>query len=128
MTRTNRAAEAIREDGPLPASELPYDSITPAARLEHGLARFRITKLTTSPVWYVMGEHDEAEVVRAYVEAHPGLLDMTKKEATLAFRQAGPSWLDAWKEVRSELKRDARWECPKCGAEGHLRCACETPF
>lgn len=85
---------------PTPVSELPATHSPSGRRL--GVTVFRLRN--GSPVAYLQGEHTAADVIRAFVEANPTILDgMDRGAAVMAFGRHGPAFREAARTVLPEL-------------------------
>jgi hypothetical protein len=66
----------LREEGPLPLSELPVQSYSVSDK-RHGLATFCVNTghFNRESVAYLFEEHDPEDVIRVFIEANPEVVE-----------------------------------------------------
>ena len=99
--------EHLREHDPSTLDELPYSPSI--GDKQKGVARLRFSKCAYAhqenkygnlkAVYYLVDEHDEEEVVKAYLEANPQVSEAEGRDIVRLMGRMGSSWRDAAREV-----------------------------
>lgn len=135
---TNLVVEHLREHGPASGAELPY---SPDIQMRN-IHRIHSTKGTYkhSAVYYLVDTHSKVEVVRKYIAENKQMLQQQDHASlTLMFKQIGPAFREAWKEIADEYNvrdrnnishsHERSQQCPYCESTvkklpAHLRNHC----
>lgn len=102
-----QAVEKLRENGPLPASEL---NVQTYVRIKGEIHKIRYTSSTAAEnvgpqqTMYYLPEHNPENIVRAYIELNPGLLEASKSTITRFFGNCSPELKKAWRDISGEFK------------------------
>lgn len=143
-------AQYLAENGPVPGEDLPVERGT-AGRMA-GVRRFTLRGSGGGPGQmggpvtsvYYLKSHAKADVIRAFLDANPGLVESTDKRGFHhMIRAHGPSWVDAARAVTDDYFEapESRGEqpgaieektCPFCEADvkllpRHLADDCPDP-
>jgi len=97
----------LREHGPCTNEDLPHSPNLQDKK--QGVARLRFTKNsgigsgnsygTLTPVYYLLDEHEEEDVVEKFLDANPRFADAEERDIVRMVGRMGPSWRDAAREV-----------------------------
>lgn len=111
------AVRHLLKHGPSPYDDLQnYEVMTPEQRL-YGFTEFKVEPVSNTAndlqaktgrggptaVYYLYYDHDPEDVIRAFCEANPRLMEhICQQGATVVFGRHGPEWADAARTVISK--------------------------
>jgi hypothetical protein len=99
----------LNENGPSTSDELPYN-IGPADKM-HGARVFKLTSATktkvggmVTPIYYLDGEHSETDVLRAFLDENPQLVEaLARSSLHRMIGGHGGTWRSIAPDVTSEF-------------------------
>lgn len=124
----------LRERGPstMAGLDVGTTSISPDTRRRYDVRRVLIRSAVgkQTSVFYLGGEHDLEDVVRAYIEENPDILAINSGAISMMFGDHSAELAGAWRSISDEYDvepspaagstEDANptyGECPLCGKE-----------